>query len=52
MNNLPQEPNLSLRIPRFNDILLSAATTHFGQSKPSKKSKPWMTLHVRAKIRT
>ena len=52
MNNLPDEPNLSLRVSRFNDIPISAATTHVGKSKPSKKSKPWMTPHVRVKIRT
>ena len=52
MSNLPDEPNLSLRVSRFNDILISAATTHVGKSKSSKKSKPWMTPHVRAKIRT
>ena len=44
MSNLPNEPNLSLRVSRFNDILISTATTHVG------KSKPWMTPHVRAKI--
>ena len=42
MCNLPDEPNLSLRVSHFNDILISAATTHVGKSKPSKKSKPWM----------
>ena len=52
MSNLPAEPNLSLRVSRFNDIIITAATTHVGRSKPSKKSKPWMTPHVRAKIRT
>ena len=52
MGNLPDEPNLSLRVSRFNGILISAATTYVGKSKPSKKSKPWMTPHVRAKIRT
>ena len=51
MNNLPNEPNLSLRVSRFSDILISAATTHVGKSKPSKRSKPWKTPHVRAKIR-
>ena len=51
MSNLPNEPNLPLRVSRFNDILISAATTHVGKSKPSKRSKPWMTSHVRAKIR-
>ena len=50
MTNFPNEPNLSLRISRFNEILISAATTHVGKSKPSKKSKPWMNPHVRAKI--
>ena len=52
MSNLPDEPKLSLRVSRFNGILISAATTHVGKSKSSKKSKPWMTPHVRAKIRT
>ena len=52
MNNLPDEPNLSLCIRRFNDILISAATTHVEKTKPSKKSKPWMTPHVQAKIHT
>ena len=52
MTNLPHEPNLSLRVSRFNEILISAATTHVGKSKPSKRSKPWMNPHVRAKIRT
>ena len=49
---LPHEPNLSLRVSRFNEILISAATTHVGKSKPSKRSKTWMTPHVRAKICT
>ena len=51
MNNLPNEPNLSLLVSRFNDILISAATTHVGKSKPTKRSKPCMTPHMRAKIR-
>ena len=50
MANLPNEPNLSLRVSRFNEILISAATTHVSKSKPSKKSKPWMNPHVQAKI--
>ena len=50
MTSLPNEPILSLRVSRFNDIQISAATTHVGKSKPSKRSKPWMTPHVRAKI--
>ena len=52
MSNLPHEPNLSLRVSCFNEILISAATIHVGKSKPSKRSKPWMTPHVRAKIHT
>ena len=40
------------RIMFSNDILISAATTRVRKSKPSKKSKPWMTPHMRAKIRT
>ena len=51
MENLPEEPNLSLAITCFNNILRSVVTTHLGKSKPSKKSKPWMTSHVRGKIR-
>ena len=51
LSNLPHEPNLSLRVSRFNDILISTATTHVWKSKPSKRSKPWMTPHGRAKIR-
>ena len=51
MSNLPNEPNLSLRVSRFNDILISAATTHVEKSKPSRRSKPSMTPHVQAKIR-
>ena len=51
MSNLPHEPNLSLRVSHFNDILISAATTHARKCKPSKRSEPWMTPHVRAKIR-
>ena len=52
MNNLLDEPNLSLIISRFNGILISAASTHVGKTKPSKKSKLRMTPHVRAKLRT
>ena len=51
MSTLPLEPNLSLRVPRFNDILIFAITTHVGKSKPSMRSKTWMTPHIRAKIR-
>ena len=51
MSNLLNEPNLYLRASRFNDILISTATTHVGKSKPSRRSKSWMTPHVRAKIR-
>ena len=52
MQNLPDEPSLSLRISHFNDILISAATIYNGKTKPSKKSKPWTTPHVRVKIST
>ena len=50
MSNLPNQPNLCLRVSRFNDILISVATTHVGKSKPSRRSKPWISPHVRAKI--
>ena len=49
MSNLRNEPNLSLRVSRFNDILIFAATTPVGKSKPSKSSTPWMTRYMRAK---
>ena len=52
MNDLPDELNLSLLVSCFNSMLISAAITHVGKTKPSKKSKPWMTPHVRAKICT
>ena len=51
MGNLPNNPDLSLRVSRFNEILISAATTDVGKSKPSERSKPWMNPHVRPKIR-
>ena len=51
MSNLPNEPNLSLCVSRFNNILLSAATIHVGKSKLSRRPKPWITPHVRVKIR-
>ena len=39
MSNLPNEPNLSLRVSRFNDILIFVGnTTHVGKSKPSRRS--------------
>ena len=52
MNNLPDERNFSLRISRFNNILISAATTHVGKTKPSRRFSPWMISHVQAKIVT
>ena len=51
MSDLPNEPNLSLRVSRFSDILISTANIHVGKSKPSKRFKPCITPHVRAKIR-
>ena len=36
----------------INDIFISATTIYFGKTNPSKKSKPWMTPHMQAKIRT
>ena len=36
MSNLPNEPNLSLRVSRFYDILISAVTTHVGKFKLSE----------------
>ena len=52
MINLPHEPNLSLRVSSFNDILISAATIHVVKFKPSKRSKLWMTPQIKAKILT
>ena len=48
MGHLPNESNLSPQLSRFNKILIFAATTHVEKSKPSKRSKPWMTPHVQA----
>lgn len=50
METFPKELNLSLCISCFNNILISAATTHVGKPKLSKKYEPWLTPHVRAKI--
>ena len=36
MSDLPNEPNLSLRVSHFSDILISTATTDVGKPKPSK----------------
>ena len=52
MGNLHEKPNLSQSISRFNNIFTLVATIHAGKSKPSKKSKPWMTPRMQAKIRT
>ena len=52
MENLSKEPNISLRIFCFNNILTSAGILHVGKSKPNKKSKLFVTPHVQAKIRT
>ena len=51
MTNLLDEPILSKRMALFTEILNSVAETHVGKTKPRKKAKPWMTPHVRAKIR-
>ena len=50
MQQLPEEPNISIRISRFNNIPKSSASLHVGRTKPSKKTKPWINPHVRAKI--
>ncbi len=52
MTDLPEEPNLSVRIARFTNILTSTAEVHVGKSKPRPQGKSWMTPDVRAKIRT
>ena len=51
MTNLLDEPILSKQMAQFTEILNSVAETHVGKTKPRKKAKPWMTPHVRAKIR-
>ena len=51
MQQLTEKPNISTHIPRFNNILKSSASLHVGRTKPSKKPKPWINPHVRAKIR-
>ena len=52
MGNLPNEPNLSLRVSRLDEILISVASTHVGKSKTSKRSKPWMTHMCEPKFAT
>ena len=39
MANLPHKPNLSLRVTRFNEILISAATTHIRKQNPARDLK-------------
>ena len=33
----------------FNNILISSASFHISKTQSSKKPKPWINLHVRAK---
>ena len=47
---LPEEPNISIHISLFNNILKSSASFHVGRTKPSKKLMPWINPHVQAKI--
>ena len=51
MQQLPEEPNISIRISPLNNILKSSASLHVGRTKPSNKPKPWINPQVRAKIR-
>ena len=39
MQQLPEEPNISIRISRFNNILKSSASLHISKIKLSKKPK-------------
>ena len=52
MYNLPDEPDL-FSVFLFSLIFSSQLqTTQVRKTKPIKKFKPWMTPHVRTKIRT
>ena len=50
MQQLPEEPIISIHISRFNNILKSSVSLHVGRTKRSKKPKPWINPHVPAKI--
>ena len=50
MEQLPDEPNISIRMSRFNNIFKYSASRHVGKTKPSKKPKPWINPHFRAKF--
>ena len=52
MTKLVTENNLSKSLGRFTDILNTVAEVSVGKTKLQRKTKPWITLHVRAKIRT
>ena len=51
MTNLQAELSQSNRLARFTNILNSVADTRVRKTKPCRKAKPWVTPHVRAKIR-
>ena len=50
LQQILEEPNMSIRIACFNNILTSVASFHIGKTKPSKKLKLWINPHDRPKI--
>ena len=50
-SDLPDEPDVTKRIARFNSILNDAATQHVGKSKPGPRTKAHITPTVRAAMR-
>ena len=50
VTTMPEEPNITKRILRFNQILKDAAMKHVGKSKPRKTLKISMTPTVRAAL--
>ena len=46
MQQFPEEPNISIRISRFNNILKSVASLHVCKTKLSKKPKPWINPEI------
>ena len=51
MVDLPTESNFAWRTALFTEILTTTAESYAGKTKPCRKTKPWMTPHVRTKIR-
>ena len=46
MQQIPEEPNISIRISWFNNIFKSSDSRHVDKTKLIKKPKPWINPHV------